>query len=47
MYENGIMKPFKIVFKKREEAIRKRIEGLIKVHYMHEWKYHNETPLYN
>jgi hypothetical protein len=21
--------------------------NLIKVHYMHVWKYHNETPLYN
>jgi predicted DNA-binding antitoxin AbrB/MazE fold protein len=45
MYENGIMKPVKIVFKRGKGMIRV-IEGvnLIKVHYVQVWKYHNETP---
>jgi hypothetical protein len=46
MYEKRIMKP---ILKGREEGVRKSSGGvnLIKVHYMHTWKYHNETPSYN
>jgi hypothetical protein len=38
-----ILQNFKIKINK------KVIEGvsMIKVHYMHLWKYHSETPLYN
>jgi hypothetical protein len=34
---------------KEERGIKRVIEGvnMIKVHYMHIWKCHNETPLYN
>jgi hypothetical protein len=47
MYENRKKKLVKNILNVgREERV---IEGvnLIKVHYMHAWKYHNETPLYN
>jgi hypothetical protein len=48
MYENRIMKPVKN-FQRRGKGIKKsnRVVNSIKVHYMHVWKYHNETPLYN
>jgi hypothetical protein len=42
------MKPVKPVLE-RGERVERIIEGinLIKVYYMHVWKYHIETPLYN
>jgi hypothetical protein len=47
MYESRIMKPIKTI--KRGEGKERVIEGvdMIKIHYMHEWKYHNKTPLIN
>jgi hypothetical protein len=39
--KNRMMTPAKIAFLKEEQV------NLIKVHYMHVWKYHNGTPSYN
>jgi hypothetical protein len=51
MNKNRIKKTTKIVLKtgKREERNKKSNQGvnLIKIHYMHGWKYHNKNPLYN
>jgi hypothetical protein len=33
--------------KEREHIRKSNGVNLIKAHYMHEWKYHNETPLDN
>jgi hypothetical protein len=47
-YESGIMKFAKNCKKKKggDKECNKRM-NLIKVHYKHIQKYHNETPLYN
>jgi aryl-alcohol dehydrogenase-like predicted oxidoreductase len=43
------MKPIKF-FLKGERRDKKKLKKMganwIKVYYMHEWKYHSETPLY-
>jgi hypothetical protein len=41
------MKPIKIL--KKEGGDKNLLEGvnMIKVHFIHKWKYYNETPLYN
>jgi hypothetical protein len=48
MYKSRIMESINIF--KGEERGQKRVTeevNLIKVHYMHVWKYHNGTLLYN
>jgi hypothetical protein len=47
MYENMIMKPKINLFKMWKREQERAIEGvnLIKVPYVHTWKYYNETPL--
>jgi hypothetical protein len=44
-YEHSIMKPTKNCKIKGER--RWNNKKLIKVQYLYEWKYHNETHLYN
>jgi hypothetical protein len=48
-YENRKMKPNKMFLKSGGRGDKKIIEvvNMIKVHYVHVWKYHSETPLYN
>jgi hypothetical protein len=47
-YENRIMKPIQNCFKVRKgDKKKKQRVNLIKAHYMHVWKYHNEPPLYS
>jgi hypothetical protein len=43
------MKTYEIMSRRWEEKMRGRDKGgeLIKVHCMHAWNNHNETPLYN
>jgi hypothetical protein len=46
------MKPTENCFKRGGEEgelkkSKRELIDLIKVHYIHIWKYHNETPLYN
>jgi hypothetical protein len=48
MSEDSIMKPTKYCLKERSEGGNLEEEmNWIKVHCMHLWKYHNETPLEN
>jgi hypothetical protein len=46
--ETRTIKHFKIVLK-GDKWLERAIEGvnLIKVHYIHVWKYHNESSWYN
>lgn len=49
MYENRIMKPIKIIFKRWGRG-KKRVTiggNLTDVHDLYVWKNHNGTPLYN
>jgi hypothetical protein len=42
MYKNRIIKPIKVILKWKTSKSNRGV-NLIKVHYMHAWKYHNET----